>query len=54
MKRGVAFPKGTDASRREDYLGDDEFRRVFGMGRGEWRELGRWKRGEMKKEVGLF
>mmetsp|Transcript_7531 Transcript_7531/g.14907 ORF Transcript_7531/g.14907 Transcript_7531/m.14907 type:complete len:122 (+) Transcript_7531:505-870(+) len=54
LRRGVAFPRGTDARRREDYLGDEEFRRVFNMGREEWRTLGSWKRGELKKEVGLF
>ena len=35
-------------------LGDAEFSKLFGMSRGDFEELPKWKQGNAKKEAGLF
>jgi hypothetical protein len=54
LQRGVEYPGNLDVRNREKYLSEREFRATFGMGKGEFGELNRYRRIEMKKAVGLF
>ena len=54
LKGAEQRPAGVDPRRKECYLGDDEFKSVFGVGRDEFDKLPAWKRNEQKKKVGLF
>lgn len=45
---------GIDATRREDYLNEDEFATVFGMPRAAYVALPTWKKTLLKKKVHLF
>jgi len=46
--------KGVDAGNREEYLSEDTFKAVFGMGKADFAKLAKWKRDSKKKEHGLF
>lgn len=48
------FPMGVDPSRRESYLTEDEFKKVFEMHRDEFYGLPKWRQAEKKKFLGLF
>lgn len=48
------FPKGVNPERKEDYLADDEFEKVFKMKRSEFEGMKKWRQVDKKKEVGLF
>lgn len=54
LQRGVEYPGNLDVRNREKYLSEREFQATFGMGKGEFGELNRYRRIEMKKAVGLF
>lgn len=45
---------GVDGKKKESYLSDEEFRKVFGIGKEEFEGLASWKKLEMKKKAGLF
>jgi len=51
---GKEVPEGVDKSRKEDYLCEGDFERAFGMKRGEYGGLPKWKKQGLKKKVGLF
>jgi len=48
------LPASVDFSKSEDYLSDEEFVKVFGMDRGEFKKKPKWKQQEDKKRVGLY
>ncbi|KAG7958748.1 hypothetical protein I3843_10G032600 [Carya illinoinensis] len=45
---------GIDLKRREAYLSDEEFQTIFGMTKGAFCKLPKWKRDMQKKKVDLF
>ncbi|GAX81454.1 hypothetical protein CEUSTIGMA_g8883.t1 [Chlamydomonas eustigma] len=45
---------GIDPTRKEDYLTDEEFLKVFSVEREKFKKLPDWKRQLKKKEVSLF
>ncbi|KAG2683507.1 hypothetical protein I3760_10G033100 [Carya illinoinensis] len=45
---------GIDLKRREAYLSDEEFQTIFGMTKGAFSKLPKWKRDMQKKKVDLF
>jgi len=48
------LPKAVDPARREDYLSDNDFKKIFGMPRDAYNNLPQWKKVELKKKVQLF
>lgn len=48
------FPAGVKPDKKEAYLPDDEFEKIFKMSRAEFVCLKLWKQQNLKKEVGLF
>jgi len=38
----------------EMYLGDDDFEKVMGMAKEEWKKIPAWKKTSLRKENGLF
>ena len=49
-----AFPEGVDPTRREAYLSDEDFKKIFGVTQGQFYELKKWKQQEMRKTKELF
>jgi hypothetical protein len=47
-------PEGVDPTCKEQYLEDDTFQRLFGMGKEEFKRLQAWKRTPVRKKHGLF
>lgn len=45
---------GIDATRREDYLSEDEFAKVFGVSRDAFKQMPAWKQVQAKKKSNLF
>lgn len=45
---------GIDATRKEDYLSEEDFQRVMGMGRDAFTALPKWRKDSMKKAKFLF
>uniref|UniRef100_A0A914DHI3 HP domain-containing protein n=1 Tax=Acrobeloides nanus TaxID=290746 RepID=A0A914DHI3_9BILA len=52
--RARNLPKGCDLKSLEQYLNDEDFRKVFKMERKEFYKLPRWKQISLKKEMNLF
>jgi len=48
------LPQGVDPTRKEFYLHDKEFEKVFKMSRQSYETLPSWKRQNLKKAAGLF
>lgn len=48
------FPPGVIPTRREEYLSDDEFLKVFGTSRADFNKLAKWKKDDLKKKLQLF
>jgi len=48
------FPKGVPPDRREEFLSDEEFEKVFKMKRVAFNALQSWRKVQKKKEVKLF
>ena len=47
-------PETVDPAVKEEYLSDEEFGQLFGMGREEFQGLANWKKQGLKKKVNLF
>lgn len=47
------LPAGVDASRKEDYINDDEFMMLFKMDRASFAKLPGWKQKRMKQKLNL-
>lgn len=54
LEAGVEWPKNVEAHRREAYLSDEDFFRVFGMTKADFYKLSKYVRIRMKKEKNLF
>merc|ERR1712151_365423 len=52
--RKIWSAKGVDPGSRETHLSDEEFQSVFGMAKGEWAAVPKWKKDNLKKKHGLF
>jgi hypothetical protein len=50
----AALPEGVDATQKEQYLLEDEFKTRFGMTRAEFNALPGWKKNNAKKKAGLY
>lgn len=51
---GGSLPEGVDATQKEQYLLEDEFKTRFGMNRAEFNALPAWKKNNAKKKAGLY
>lgn len=47
-------PEGVDPSRKEDYVNDDDFKKLFNMDRDAFAKLPQWKKDNLKKTNNLF
>jgi len=54
LKEKDKLPKSVDKSELERYLVDDEFKKLTGMDKEAWKVLPAWKKGPIKKQLGLF
>jgi hypothetical protein len=54
LKAGVKWPKNVDPTRREDWLSEQDFLRLFKMTRTEFKSLNRFKCERIKKELLLW
>jgi hypothetical protein len=43
-----------DAGRKHEFLSDSDFVAVFGMDKGAFASLPKWKQTQLKKKLGLF
>ena len=50
----LPFPEGVDQDKREIYLNDEDFQKVFGLGKEEFGKMSKWKKNELKKKAKLF
>ncbi|XP_048343452.1 advillin-like [Sphaerodactylus townsendi] len=48
------LPEDVDPAKKEDFLSEEDFVRVFGMKRDDFAALPTWKQLHLKKERGLF
>lgn len=48
------LPKGVDPLLKETYLSDEDFYEVFAMSKEDYEKKPKWKREEIKKQVGLY
>ncbi|KAL9651896.1 hypothetical protein ABK040_000242 [Willaertia magna] len=48
------YPAGVDANKREQYLSDSDFMKIFKMSKGEFNRLPEFKQTKMKRDVELF
>lgn len=48
------LPEGIDATRREQYLTDEDFEKYFKMTKADFNALPKWKANGLKKKVKLF
>jgi len=48
------LPEGVDATCKENWLTDDEFKRVLGMTRAEFNTTPKWKQNNLKKKANLY
>ncbi|XP_018408090.1 PREDICTED: villin-1 [Nanorana parkeri] len=53
-KTAEELPPGVDPTRKEDYLSNEDFQRLFGMSLAEYKGLPEWKKQNLKKSKGLF
>ncbi|XP_061613477.1 villin-1 isoform X2 [Phyllopteryx taeniolatus] len=53
-KPASELPPGVDPCHKENFLSDDDFERLLGMGRLEFQRLTIWRQNELKKKAGLF
>ena len=51
---GVKWPTGIDASKREEWLSDEEFEATFGMDKASFALQNKFKKERLKKEKGLW
>ncbi|KAM9837452.1 supervillin-like [Aulostomus maculatus] len=51
---GSPLPEGVDPLRLEDYLSDEDFKKLLEMSRVEFNALPNWKQKNLKKSKGLF
>ncbi|KXZ51854.1 VIL1 protein [Gonium pectorale] len=55
LQSGMAWPPGIEGDRREEWLGEEDFVRLFGgMGWQQFAALPGWRKERMRKAAGLF
>ena len=54
LQRLQSKPQELDSTRLEQYLSEEEFKKVFNMSSGEFEKLSLWKINQLKKKVGLW
>jgi hypothetical protein len=52
--KGMRGDSGIDMTKKEAYLSDADFEKVFGKPRGEWAAQPAWRQQMAKKQVGLW
>ena len=52
--KGMGKADGIDPTKKENYLDDAEFEKLFAMARAAFGELKLWKQQDLKKKVGLY
>jgi hypothetical protein len=52
--KAATLPEGIDATRKEQYLSDADFQKLFEMTKAEFNALPKWKGNGLKKKVGLY
>jgi len=50
----ATLPEGIDATQKEQYLHDDEFKKIFSMTKAEFNTQPQWKKNNMKKKANLY
>ena len=50
----ASLPEGVDATIKEQYLVEAEFKSILGMSKTEFNAMPKWKQSNLKKKVGLF
>ena len=48
------LPEGVDATKKEQYLSNEEFQKVFGIPKAEFNGMPGWKSSALKKKVNLY
>jgi len=51
---GATWPEGIDGNKREIYLSNKEFAKLFGMDKEAFSQLPQWKQSSLKKDKKLF
>ncbi|CAD7701852.1 unnamed protein product [Ostreobium quekettii] len=54
LRAGVRWPSNVDPTRREEYLTEEEFKKVFWCSYSEYQQYPQWKQLWLKKEKELF
>eukprot|EP00948_MAST-09A_sp_MAST-9A-sp1_P000587 g587.t1 len=54
LKRGQYDSRIVDPTRREQYLSDEDFNKIFGMDMESFNKLKKWRQQKVKREVDLF
>ena len=54
LKQHASKLAGVDGARKEQHLSDEDFTEVFGMDKGAFNSLPKWKQQQKKKSVELF
>ncbi|CAD7697761.1 unnamed protein product [Ostreobium quekettii] len=54
LRAGVRWPRNVDPTRREEYLTDEEFAKIFRCSFSEYKEYPQWRQLWLKKERNLF
>jgi len=52
LKKGT--PEGVNPTKKEQYLSEGDFEKVFGMSKAKFNDLKDWKKKDLKKQKGLF
>jgi len=54
LKRKDGFPPSVNVAAKELYLSPADFQKTFGMDKGAFAKMPKWKQANMKQKVGLF
>eukprot|EP01080_Neovahlkampfia_damariscottae_P012321 gene12321-5995_t len=54
VSSGVSLPDGMDSSKREMYLSNEEFKKLFGMEKEEFSKLAEWRKKRLKQDLHLW
>jgi len=54
LRKGAEYPKDVDPAHREQWLSDEDFKRVLGMTKQEFEGEKKWRQQQKKRDCGLF
>jgi hypothetical protein len=54
LKKSAPLPDGVNPDERENYLSPSDFNKLFGMSKGEFSKLPKWKQLKLKEKVDLY